>query len=113
MLGAPLAAGAEVPFSSVMDKHRCRRIESTYPIVSPQQNRISPYRSTQGERLAARRIDSGAGMRSERKPKLLCNGADIGCVGYIDNIPERESGLNSLWCCTRESLINRLMGQSR
>ena len=44
---------------------------------------------------------------------LLCNGADIGCVAYIDNITERESGLNSLWCCTRENLINRLQGQSR
>ena len=113
MLGAPLAAGAEVSFSSVMDKHRCRRIESTYAIVSCQRNRLSPYRSTQGERFAARQIDSGAGMRSERKPRLLCSGADIGCVGYIDNITERESVLNSLWCCTRESLINRLMGQSR
>ena len=44
MLGIPLAAGTEAPLSSVMGKQRCRRIESTYPIVSPQQNRISPLR---------------------------------------------------------------------
>ena len=25
-------------------------------------------------------VDSGAGTRSERKPRLLCNRADIGCV---------------------------------
>jgi len=44
---------------------------------------------------------------------LLCNGTDIGCVGHIDNITERESELTSLWCCTRENLINQLMRQSR
>jgi hypothetical protein len=27
----------------------------------------------------------------------LCNGADIGCVSYIDNITGRESGLTSLY----------------
>jgi len=27
----------------------------------------------------------------------LCNGADIGCVSYIDNITGRESGLTSLF----------------
>ena len=26
----------------------------------------------------------------------LCNGADIGCVCYMDNITGRESGLTSL-----------------
>ena len=113
MLGAPLATGTEVPFSSVMDKQRCRRIESTYPIALPQRNRISPYRSPKGERSTARWIDSGAGMRSERKPRLLCNGADTGCVRFIDNITERESVLTSLWRCTRENLLNRLMRQSR
>ena len=49
MLGIPFAAGTEAPLSSVMGKQRCRRMESTYPIVSPQQNRISPYRSSKGE----------------------------------------------------------------
>ena len=49
MLGIPFAAGTEAPLSSVMGKQRCRRIESTYPIVSPQQNRISPYRSSKGK----------------------------------------------------------------
>jgi hypothetical protein len=44
---------------------------------------------------------------------LLCNGVDIGCVGSIDNITERESGQTSSWCCTRENLINRLRRQSR
>ena len=44
MLGIPFAAGTEAPFSSVMGKQRCRRIESTYPIVSPQRNRVSPLR---------------------------------------------------------------------
>jgi len=49
MLGIPFAAGTEAPLSSVMGKQRCRRIESTYPIVSPQQNRISPHRSSKGK----------------------------------------------------------------
>jgi hypothetical protein len=44
---------------------------------------------------------------------LPCNGVDIGCVCFIDNITERESGQTSPWCCTRENLINRLMRQSR
>jgi hypothetical protein len=44
---------------------------------------------------------------------LFCNRADIGCVGIIDNITERESGLNSLWRCTRENLKNRLVRQSK
>jgi hypothetical protein len=42
MLGAPLATGAEGPFSSAVGEQRCRRIESTYPIRSSQRNRISP-----------------------------------------------------------------------
>src|SRR6266705_5906159 len=66
-----------------------------------------------GERSTVRRIDGGAGRRSERKRMLLCNGADIGCVCSIDYITERESGQTSPWCCTRENLINRLMRQSR
>src|SRR5260370_26536319 len=46
--------------------------------MSPQWNRINPYRSPEakGERSTARRIDGGAGRRSERKRMLLCNGAD-------------------------------------
>jgi hypothetical protein len=43
----------------------------------------------------------------------LCNGADIGCVSYTDNITGRESGRTSLWRFTRENLTNRLMRQSR
>ena len=113
MLGAPLATGAEAPFFSAMGEQRCRRIESTYPIRSSQRNRISPYRSPKGERSTVRWIDSGAGMRLERKPRLFCNGADIGCVSHIDNITERESVLISLKCCTRENLTNRLMRQGR
>jgi len=42
MLGIPFAAGTEAPLSSVMGKQRCRRIESTYPIVSPQQKQDKP-----------------------------------------------------------------------
>ncbi len=44
---------------------------------------------------------------------LLCNGADIGSVCFIDYITDRESGQTSPWCCTRENLINRHRGQSR
>ena len=113
MLGAPLVAGTEVPFSFVMGKQRRRRIESTYPIYVTSTEQDKPVSLPERERSTARWIDSGAGMRSERKPMLLCNGTDIGCVGYIDNITERESELTSLWCCTRENLINQLTRQSR
>ena len=84
-------------------------------VMSPQWNRINPYRSPEakGERSTARRIDGGAGKRSEKKRMLLCNGADIGCVCFIDYITDRESGQTSPWCCTRENLSNRLRGQSR
>jgi hypothetical protein len=44
---------------------------------------------------------------------LVCNGADIGCVGRIDNIAGRESEQTSLWYFPRESWANRLMRQSR
>jgi hypothetical protein len=44
---------------------------------------------------------------------LLCNGADTGCVSFIDNITGRESGPTSLRCFTRDSLANRLTRQSR
>ena len=32
----------------------------------------------------------------------LGNGVDIGCVSYIDNITERESGLTSLYGAPHE-----------
>jgi hypothetical protein len=32
----------------------------------------------------------------------LCNGVDIGCVGTIDNITGRESGLTSLYGASHE-----------
>ena len=32
----------------------------------------------------------------------LCNGADIGCVSYIDNITGRESGQTSLYGASHE-----------
>jgi hypothetical protein len=44
---------------------------------------------------------------------LFCNGADIGCVGGIDNITGRVSEQTSLWYFSRESWANRLMRQSR
>jgi hypothetical protein len=44
---------------------------------------------------------------------LFCNGADIGCVGCIDNITGRESEQTSQWYFSRESWANRLMRQSR
>ncbi|PYU19805.1 MAG: hypothetical protein DMG32_23675 [Acidobacteria bacterium] len=47
-----------------------------------------------GERSTVRGVDGGAVRRSGRKRRLLCNGADIGCVGSIDNIAERESGFS-------------------
>ena len=79
---------------------------------------IFPYRSRvslkeKRERSTVRGIDGGAGRRSGRKRRLLCNGADIGCVRSIDNITERKSGQTSPWCCTRENLINRLRRQSK
>jgi hypothetical protein len=113
MLGIPLAAGTEAPFSSVMGKQRCRRIESTYPIVSPQRNRVSPYRSPQGEdqpqggSIAVRVRDRrGSQGRSVMERISVAS-------GHIDNITERESVLTSLWCCTRENLINQPMRESR
>ena len=113
MLGIPFAAGTEAPFSSVMGKQRCRRIESTYPIVSPQRNRVSPYRSPQGEdqpqggSIAVRVRDRrGSQCRSVMERISVAS-------GHIDNITERESVLTSLWCCTRENLTNQLMGESR
>src|SRR6267154_318638 len=113
MLGIPFAAGTEAPLSSVMGKQRCRRIESTYPIVSPQQNRISPYRSSkgkdqpQGGSIAVRVRDRrGSQGRSVMERISVAS-------GHIDNITGRESVLTSLWCCTRENLANQLMRQSR
>ena len=83
MLGIPIAAGTEVPPSSVMGKQRCRRIESTYPIVSLQRNRISPYRSSNGKdqpqggsiavRVRDRRGSQGCSVIERIR-------ADIGCV---------------------------------
>jgi hypothetical protein len=43
----------------------------------------------------------------------LCNGVNTGCVAQADNIAGRESVPTSLWCFTRESLINRFRRQSR
>ena len=48
-LQASLAVGTEVPLYSVMGEQHCRRTESTYSIVSPPRNKVSPYRSPQGE----------------------------------------------------------------
>jgi hypothetical protein len=44
---------------------------------------------------------------------LLCNGADIGCVCFIDYITDRESGQTSPWFGTGENLINRVRGQKQ
>jgi hypothetical protein len=80
--------------------------------VSFQRNRASPYRSPQG--VGSRKAyDGDAGIRGEKKRMPFCNGADTGCIRNLDNITGRESGLTSLWSFTRESLINRLMRQSR
>ena len=62
---------------------------------------------------AVRPTDGDAGMRGERKRRPLCNGADIGCVSNRNHITECESRLTSLWCFTRENLINRLTRQGR
>src|ERR1035438_273146 len=55
-----------------------------YQVTSPEQGKpVSlPVRGSE----AARPIDGDVGMRGERKRMPLCNGADIGCVGYLDNI---------------------------
>ena len=43
----------------------------------------------------------------------LCNGADTGCVSFIDNITGRESELTSFWCFTRENWAKRHMRKGR
>jgi len=49
MLGAPLVAGTEVPFSSVMGKQRRRRIESTYPIYVTSTEQDKPVSLPKGK----------------------------------------------------------------
>jgi hypothetical protein len=115
MLGALTAAGTEGSTSSVMGNTTlsAHREHLNYRLTSVQRNRVSPYRSPKCGVGSRKANNGGADRRSERKPMLLCNRADIGCVDYIDNITERESELISLRCCTRESFINRLKRQSR
>jgi hypothetical protein len=116
MLSAPFAAGT---VGSVLLRHGqttppAQREHLTYCYVtSTEQDKPVSFPWSKGERSTVRRIDGGAGRRLERKRMPLCNGADIGCVRSTDHITDRESGQTSLWCCTRENLINRLMRQSR
>ena len=115
MLGAPFVAGT---VGSSLLRHGqttlpAYREHLTYCYVTSTEQDKPVSFPEKGERSTVRGIDGGAGRRSGRKRRLLCNGADIGCVGSIDNITERESGQTSPWCCTRENLINRLRGQSR
>jgi hypothetical protein len=116
MLGVPFAAGT---VGSALLRHgqttlSAQREHLTYcHVTSTEQDKPVSLPGDKRGRSTARGIDGGAGRRSERKRMLLCNGADIGCVCFIDNITERESGQTSPWCCTRENLINRLMRQSR
>src|SRR5208283_220136 len=49
MLGAPLQWVRRVRVLSVMGTQHCRRKENTYTIPSFPRNRVSPYRSPQGE----------------------------------------------------------------
>jgi hypothetical protein len=114
MLGVPFAAGT---VGSALLRHGqttlpAQREHLTYcyvtsteqdkPVSFPEKGKIN----RKGDRWQC-------GQEIGRKRRLLCNGADIGCVRSIDNITERESGQTSPWCCTRENLINRLMRQSR
>ena len=56
-------------------------------VISTQQGKSVPL--PRGGRDAARRIDGDADNRSETKRMSLCNGANIGCVHFKDNIIER------------------------
>src|SRR6267143_6666367 len=49
-------------------------------MVSCQRNRVSPYRSSQGESPSQDGTDGDAGDGNERKRRLPCNRADRGCV---------------------------------
>jgi len=80
MLGIPLAAGTEAPFSSVMGKQRCRRIESTYPNCVTSTEQDKPISLPVEGRSTVRRIEGDAGIGIARKRMLPCNRADRGCV---------------------------------
>jgi len=76
MLGIPLAAGTEAPFSSVMGKQRCRRIESTYPNCVTSTEQDKPISLPVEGRSTVRRIEGDAGIGIARKRMLPCNRAD-------------------------------------
>ena len=80
MLGIPIAAGTEVPFSSDMGQQRCRRIESTYPIVVTSTEQDKPISLPVEGRSTVRRIEGGAGIGIASKRMLPRNRADRGCV---------------------------------
>src|ERR1700674_435938 len=66
-----------------MGKQHCRRIEQTQPIASLQRNRVSPYRSSQGESPSQDGTDGDAGNGNGRKRRLPCNRADRGCLALL------------------------------
>ena len=113
MLGALLQWARRARVLSVMGTQHCRRIESTYTIHVTSMKQGKPVSLPARGSEAVRPTDGDAGMRGERKRRPLCNGADIGCVGNMNNITECESVLTSLWCFTRENLTNRHRRQSK
>jgi hypothetical protein len=98
---------------SLMGTQHCRRIGEHlhYLVISTKQGKPVSLPARGSE--AVRRTDGDAGMRGERKRRPLCNGTDVGCVSNRNHITECESRLTSLWCFTRENLINRLTRQGR
>jgi hypothetical protein len=69
-------------------------------MVSPERNRVSPYRSREG-RTAVRLDDGGAGKGRESKPRPLCNRVDTGTV------PGAKASLLLSGLPSRENLTNR------
>src|SRR5258708_36786291 len=63
-----------------MGSQRCRRREQIQPLASFQRNRVSPYRSSQGESPTQDGTDGDGGNGNGSKRKLPCNRADRGCV---------------------------------
>ena len=87
------------------------RVDLTSRIIPTEQDKSIPLPRNKGN-VHRKMNDGGADSRSGRKRRLLCNGADTGCVSRIDHITGRESGPTSLRCFTRENEANRHMRQA-
>jgi hypothetical protein len=105
MLGIPFAAGTEAPFSSVMGKQRCRRIESTYPNCVTSTEQDKPASLPVEGRSTVRRIDGDAGIGIARKRMLPCNRADRRCVAATGQYYLIGNGLTSRWCSNSRPFV--------